>query len=187
MLRALILGCPGSGKSFFARRLAAITGLPLYYLDQIWHRADRTTISRGEFDSRLAAILAPSRWIIDGNYQRTLPMRLAHCDSVFLFDLPLADCVAGAQGRIGQKRPDLPWVETEFDPDFRQWIIDFRTNELPAIMELLAKADCARVIFKSRLEADAWLRDMAMRQSQARTGKPAPPDYFADCQDRHGQ
>ena len=28
--RALVLGCPGSGKSTFARRLRDITGLPLH-------------------------------------------------------------------------------------------------------------------------------------------------------------
>ena len=44
MNRIVIIGCPGAGKSTFARKLAAKTGLPLYYLDMIWHRADRTVI-----------------------------------------------------------------------------------------------------------------------------------------------
>lgn len=166
MFRVLIIGCSGSGKSFFARKLAAITNLPLYYLDMIWHRADRTTIGRGEFDRKLYGILAQERWIIDGNYQRTLPARLARCDTVFLFDLPLADCLAGAESRIGPKRPDLPWVETEpgLDPDFRQWIIDFRAKKLPQILDLLAKTVCDKIVFKSRAQADAWLRDFALRQ-----------------------
>lgn len=155
--RALVIGCSGSGKSVFARRLAAIARLPLYYLDMIWHKADRTAVPREEFDLRLAAILAGKRWTIDGNYQRTLAMRLARCDTVFLFDLPPGDCLAGAESRINKKRPDMPWVETEFDPEFRQWIINFRQDRLPAILALLAKADCEKVIFKSRPQADAWL------------------------------
>lgn len=157
MRRALIIGCSGSGKSVFARKLASVTGLPLYYLDMLWHRADRTVASRGEFDQALAAILARDRWIIDGNFQRTLAVRLARCDTAFLFDLPLADCLAGVEARIGRKRPDMPWIEREFDPEFKQWIINFKKDRLPEIMELLSKADCRKVIFKSRAEAERYL------------------------------
>lgn len=160
MRRALVIGCSGSGKSVFARKLAALAGLPLYYLDMLWHRPDRTTASRNEFDLALDRILAENSWIIDGNFQRTLARRLERCDTVFLFDLPLSDCLAGVESRIGRKRPDMPWVETGFDPDFRQWIVDFRKNRLPGIMELLAKADCRKIIFKSRWEADAYLDSM---------------------------
>lgn len=160
MRRALVIGCPGSGKSFFARRLAALSGLPLYYLDMLWHRPDRTTVGRDQFDRELAGILARDRWIIDGNYQRTLAMRLRRCDTVFLFDLPLRDCLNGAASRIGRKRPDIPWLELKSDPDFRQWIIDFKKDRLPGILELLAKTDCDQIIFKSRMEADAYLDAM---------------------------
>ena len=37
MKRILVIGCPGAGKSTFARALRDRTGLPLWYLDQIWH------------------------------------------------------------------------------------------------------------------------------------------------------
>ncbi|MEY8605912.1 hypothetical protein [Muribaculum intestinale] len=32
MKKVIIIGCPGAGKSTFARKLSAKTGLPLYYL-----------------------------------------------------------------------------------------------------------------------------------------------------------
>ena len=31
--KIIVIGCPGAGKSTFARRLRDETGLPLYYLD----------------------------------------------------------------------------------------------------------------------------------------------------------
>ncbi len=83
MKKVIVIGSPGAGKSTFARKLRDKTKLPLYYLDQIWHRSDRTNITKEEFDTRLSEILATDQWIIDGNYGRTLEMRLKACDTVF--------------------------------------------------------------------------------------------------------
>lgn len=44
--KAVIIGCPGAGKSTFARILSDKTHLPLYYLDMLWHKLDRTTVDR---------------------------------------------------------------------------------------------------------------------------------------------
>lgn len=100
--KIIIIGSPGSGKSTFARKLRDKTGLPLYYLDMLWHKPDRTTISREEFDARLEEIFTTDKWIIDGNYQRTLERRLQVCDTVFLLDFPLEQCLAGAMERVGR-------------------------------------------------------------------------------------
>ena len=35
MKKVIVIGCPGSGKSTFARALAEKTGLPLHYLDMM--------------------------------------------------------------------------------------------------------------------------------------------------------
>lgn len=160
MERVIVIGCPGAGKSTFARALRDRTGLPLYYLDRIWHQADGSHISRLEFDARLAELLKQPRWILDGNYQRTLSPRLEYCDTVFLLDYPLPVCLAGAAARIGTVREDLPWTEREFDPEFRQWIEDFPREQLPELYRLLAPWQGKKqiVVFHSRAEADAWLQ-----------------------------
>ena len=160
MKKILVIGCPGSGKSTFARRLRDLTGLPLYYLDQIWHKPDRTTISRPEFDAALGEILAQDTWIIDGNYSRTLERRMAACDAVFLMDYPTEVCLAGAAARVGQVREEMPWVEEALDPEFARYIEAFAAEQLPRVYELLAQYGEGReiVIFRSREEANAWLR-----------------------------
>lgn len=61
MEKILVIGSPGAGKSTFARRLRDETGIPLHYLDQLWHRPDRTNVTREEFDMRLAQILEKDR------------------------------------------------------------------------------------------------------------------------------
>ena len=163
MLRKIIvIGSPGSGKSTFSRQLRDITGLPLYYLDMINHRPDRTTVSREEFDSRLSEILSTDEWIIDDNYQRTIETRLECCDAVFLLDFPLEVCLAEAAARVGTKREDMPWVEEELDEEFRQWIVDFPNEKLPEIYQMLERyKDKNIVIFKSRQETDEYLKKLS--------------------------
>lgn len=159
--RILIIGSPGSGKSTFARKLAKLSGLPLYYLDMIYHKTDRTTVSREEFDDKLLEILNRDSWIIDGNYLRTMKLRLDHCDSVFFFDLPLDVCLEGVRSRIGTKREDMPWVEEAEDEEFMNYIRDFPSVQLPKICALLKEyGNDRRIIrFTSRKEADTWLKE----------------------------
>ena len=158
--KIIVLGSPGAGKSTFARTLRELTGLPLYYLDQIWHEPDRTTVTRPEFDAALGEILAQDEWIIDGNYKRTVERRLAQCDTAFLLDYPVEVCLAGAAARVGQEREEMPWTETQLDPDLVQYIRDFAATQLPHDYKLLEQYGEGRkiVIFHSREEADAWLR-----------------------------
>ena len=160
MKRAVIIGSPGSGKSFFSRRLREVSGLPLFHLDMIYHRPDRTHLSREEFDSRLGGILQGESWIIDGNYNRTIEMRLKACDTVFLFDLPLDVCLEGARDRVGKERPDIPWAETELDPEFEQFIREFPEKHLPGIYSLLEKyRDKDINVFNTREQAEEYLQN----------------------------
>lgn len=160
MEKVIIIGCPGAGKSTFARKLKEKTGLPLFYLDMIWHKEDGTNISRDEFDGKIKEIMKKEQWILDGNYIRTLEMRLKECDTVFLLDYPLELCLEGACSRIGKERPDMPWVESEFDLEFRQFIVDFPKDSLPKIYELLKKYEKEKElhIFRKREDAEEYLR-----------------------------
>ena len=160
MKKAIIIGCPGSGKTTFAEKLYNKTGLPLFHLDAIWHKPDRTHISREEFDERLSEILSLDSWIIDGNYSRTVERRIVACDTVFLFDLPTEVCLAGAIARLGKKRCDMPWIDTALDPNFRKEIEDFRSKNLPTVYSLIEKYKNGKtiIIFKSREEADAFIQ-----------------------------
>ena len=161
MKKIIVIGCPGSGKTTFSEKLREKIGLPLYYLDAIWHKPDKTHISREEFDARLDEILALDSWIIDGNYSRTVRCRIMACDTVFLFDLPTETCLNGAISRIGKKRNDMPWIDTALDPGFEQEIREFRTQKLPDIYALLDKYENGKkiVVFKSREEADAFIAE----------------------------
>ena len=162
MKKIIVIGCPGSGKTTFALKLNKLTGIPLYHLDAIWHKPDKTHIPRESFDEAMLEIFATDEWIIDGNYSRTIEMRLKQCDTVFLFDLPTEMCIQGATDRLGKDRYDLPWIEKELSPTFKLEIESFRTSKLPEIHKLLEKYKNEKqvVVFRTRKEADAFLEKL---------------------------
>lgn len=166
MKRILVIGCAGGGKSTLSRRLRDILHLSLIYLDQIWHLPDGSHISPEEFDEQLAEVLDSPCWILDGNYRRTLPIRLEHCDTVILLDFPTEICLSQAAGRIGRKREDLPWVETEFDPEFQNWIRHFRKRNLPEIMSMLEEYRESRSIYvlHSHQETEDFIQTLKQLQ-----------------------
>ena len=162
MKKVIVVGCPGSGKSTFARKLQEKTGLPLYYLDRIWHKPDKTTLTKEEFDEKLHELIARDEWIIDGNYSRTLEPRLQACDTAFVFDLPLEVCLAGAQARVGTKRIDMPWEETELSQEFLNYILSFSQQKLPRLLQLAQQYSSQKqvVFFRSRRECDDFLKSL---------------------------
>ena len=156
--KILVIGCPGSGKSSFARALHAATGLPLYHLDMLYWNADKTTVSSEIFDERLGRILEKDQWIIDGNFSRTMEKRLQFCDTVFFLDLPAEVCLEGVCARRGKPRSDLPWIETEEDSAFMEYIKAFSAERRPEILSLLEKyPQVNSIVFRSREEADDYL------------------------------
>lgn len=162
MKKVIVVGCPGSGKSTFARKLQEKTGLPLYYLDMIWHKPDKTTLTQEEFDEKLHELIARDEWIIDGNYSRTLEPRLQACDTAFVLDLPLEVCLAGAQARVGTKRIDMPWEETELSQEFLNYILSFSQQKLPRLLQLARQYSAQKqvVFFRSRRECDDFLKSL---------------------------
>lgn len=156
MRRVAIIGSPGSGKSTLARTLRDLTGLPLHYLDMLWHLPDGSHVTRAAFDAAHAELVSQERWIIDGTYLRTLPERIARADLVVLLDLPLETCLEGIRARIGTAREDLPWQETELDPEFVSYVERFPDEQLPRIREILdaRPQGCRLVELRSREEAE---------------------------------
>lgn len=159
MKKIIIIGCPGSGKSTFGRKLESLTGISLYHLDMLYWNEDKTTVPKDIFLERLEKVMKNSSWIIDGNYGSTMEKRLKECDTVFFLDYPAEICLNGIEERKGKKRSDMPWVESgETDEEFLEFIKKYSSESRPKVMELLEKyAEKNIVVFSSRKEADEYL------------------------------
>ena len=164
MRKVIVIGCPGSGKSTFARKLRALTGLPLYHLDMMYWNEDKTTVEREVFDARLKDAMAGSTWIIDGNYARTMEIRLAGCDTVFFLDYPTEVCLEGIESRKGKSRSDMPWTENSSDDEFVSFVKNYNENNRPEVIKLLEKySDKNIFVFHSRAKSEKFLSELSLK------------------------
>src|SRR5262249_44213453 len=90
MRRVAVFGNAGGGKSTLARRLAALTGLPLHVIDMLQFRVGAAPAPHAEYVAPHAALIARDEWIIDG-FASVPPAgeRFAAADTLIHVDLPL--------------------------------------------------------------------------------------------------
>ena len=167
MERVMIIGCGGAGKSTLARKLGEKTGLPVVHLDQIyWAPGNWQHLEKAEFDERLMAELRKPRWILDGNFDRTIGLRLQQCDTVIYLDYPRLVCMKNWIGRVlknwGRARPDMTQGCSEwFDPEMAKWIWQFNKTKRPRYYALLKGVEGKTVhIFRSRRQTGRFLKTL---------------------------
>ena len=164
MERVMIIGSGGSGKTTLARQLGEKTGLPVVHLDNIWWSPGNWKhLEREAFDALLARELEKPRWILDGNYDRTLEPRLEKCDTVIYLDFPRLVAFTGWLGRViknwGHAREDMaPGCAEWFDPEMAKWVWDFNKRNRARYHELLSRLEGKTVhIFTTRRQVRTFL------------------------------
>ena len=164
MERILIIGCGGAGKSTLARKLGAKTGIPVVHLDQIyWSPGNWEHLEKAEFDHLLKQELEKPRWILDGNFDRTMELRLEKCDTVIYLDFNRVQCILGWLKRVitnwGTARPDMaPGCNEWFDPEFAKWLWNFNKQNRARYLEILGKQENKDVyILRNRRQVKRFL------------------------------
>lgn len=167
MERILIVGCPGAGKSTLARQMAEKLDLPLIHLDQLFWLPGWVSREKNDFDALLQAELDKPKWIIDGNYGRTLSRRLEYCDTVIFLDFSTAACLRGVLKRVfssrGKVRPDMgAGCPERLDWKFLNYVRTFRRNHWESLMEKIFVADPSvnRIFLRNRRQVEKFLKQL---------------------------
>ncbi len=166
MDRILIIGCAGAGKSTLAQKMGKKLGLPVVHLDRLFWHSGWVESTPEEIDEKILLETEKEQWILDGNYSRTLPMRLQYCDTVIFLDFPRAACLLGVLKRVittyGTVRADMaPGCPERFDWDFMRWVWNFNSKHRENYYRLLESADHAQpYVLKSRRQVKCFLRSL---------------------------
>ena len=91
--RICIMGPSNSGKSTLATAIGRSRGLAPVHLDQLHHRPNTDWRPRPdeEFIALHDEAILGARWVMDGNYSRCLPQRLARATGFILLDTSTAN------------------------------------------------------------------------------------------------
>jgi adenylate kinase family enzyme len=88
--KILVIGPNGSGKTTFGKKLSAKLNIPFYELDDIFWQPDWVESTDVEFKENIEKVIAGDRWIIDGNYSKTMHTRLSKADTVIWLNYSLS-------------------------------------------------------------------------------------------------
>ena len=86
MRRVVVGGSTGSGKSTFARALAARMNVPLIELDAIRHGPNWTETPEDLFRDLVGARTSADAWVLDGNYQVVRDLTWGRADTLVWLD-----------------------------------------------------------------------------------------------------
>ncbi|TFH30278.1 MAG: AAA family ATPase [Promethearchaeota archaeon] len=171
MQRILIIGSGGTGKSVCARQLGHILKLPVFHLDCYFWQPNWVQTPKEEWLQQLQILLEQDRWIIDGNYSRTLVHRLQYADTVVFLDYPTRISLYRALKRQifyrNRRREDITeGCKERLEREFLLWIYNFRKNRRPGILELLAKHPNKQLIHLIKpKDLKKWLFELAISYS----------------------
>lgn len=149
--RIVVIGCCGCGKSTLSIQLSQRLGLPVIHLDRLYWRSNWTPVTNEEFDEALKAELDKPRWIMDGNFGRTMAWRLSCCDTVIYMDFPRWLCVYGVLKRVllnhGKTRDDMGQNCPErFDLAFLKYVWSFHRKNRDKIYKRIEELEGKEII-----------------------------------------
>jgi adenylate kinase family enzyme len=160
--RIAIIGCGGSGKSHLARQIGAALGIAPVHLDTLYYDKNWDPLPKEQFAALQRDLVTAPRWVIDGNYASSLPIRLKMADTVIFLDLPARACLRGIvqrRLRYGRGQHDTIGVYDRITWNFVRYILGYRRTMAPRVRALMAEhaGDAEVIVLRSRRAARRYL------------------------------
>jgi adenylate kinase family enzyme len=170
--RIAIVGCGGSGKSYVAREIGRLLEAPVTHLDAVYFDDEWNPLPMEKFEALQRELVAAPRWVIDGNYNSTLQVRLEAADTVIFMDMPTRTCLWGIisrQLRHGRGQNTQAGVYNRINRDVLRYVAGYRRKMRPRVQAKLDQyATHADVIaLTGRRRTRRFLRDVAAEAVRA--------------------
>lgn len=167
MNKIAVIGSGGAGKSTLSRRMSEVLDIPVYHLDAYYWKPDWIPTETEEWIQVQSELMKKEQWIIDGNYGRTMDLRLAEADTILFVDLsPWITTYRVIKRRVmyhGKARPDMnQGCPERLDWTFVKWVWHYRRDKRDGIMNKLEalKADKQIIVLRSRAEVSHFLKQL---------------------------
>lgn len=169
MRKVAVVGCGGSGKSHVARELGRILDAPVTHLDAAFYDDRWNALPIDQFTDVQRELVAQPRWVIDGNYNSTLQVRLEACDTVVLMDVSTVAALYGIFSRqirhgAGHKGNG---VHNRIHWGVIKYVATYRRRMRPRVMAKIEEFGSGTdvVLLANRRQTHRWLRKVAAEQS----------------------
>jgi len=173
MKKVAVIGCGGAGKSTFSRKLSEILNIPVYHLDKLNWKPGWVPTPKDEWDDLIKNLVSKEEWIIDGNYGRTLDIRLENADTIIFLNMPMNLCIYRIIKRRfmynGTSRPDMnEGCPEKLDIDFVKWVWGYNKNKKPEILSKLNKFLNQKniIILNNPSEVERFICDLKNNKSK---------------------
>jgi adenylate kinase family enzyme len=160
----IILGSAGSGKSTLSQKLSVILSLPVIHLDKYFWMPNWVQTPNEEWDKIVEDFTMEEQWIIDGNYSRTMDIRIKRADLIIYLDMPRWLCLYQIfKRRIMYHKKTRPDMNEEcpekIDFEFVKWVWNYRRRSRIKTLEKLDQVKNQKevIILKSRKQVDEFI------------------------------
>lgn len=132
-MKCVVFGNSGSGKSTYARALAARFGLAHLDLDSIVWEPGQVAVPRASerVQAELQAFLAAHpRWVVEGCYGELVALAAAHCDELVFLNPGLDVCLGNNRRRDWELHKYASREQQDSMLDVLQaWVASYYTRE----------------------------------------------------------
>ena len=171
MKKIILIGSGGAGKSTLAQKIGAALGIEVIHLDKLHWLPGWTPPPKDEWRKKVEQLLEKDEFVIDGNFNGTMELRMAAADTIIFLDFPRAICVYRALKRVwkyyGRTRPDMgEGCRERLDFEFLRWVWTFRKEVKPKIEERLNRFGAGKTIIRLRSpkEVEKFLMNLPKKE-----------------------